>query len=68
LVEFIKGYGEPKGLKHIALRLWAAREEYSEGTIDLAHIPGVGMSADPLTKVKEEEIFEVFRTNNCFRT
>jgi hypothetical protein len=38
LVEFIKGNGEPKGLKHIALRLWAARDDYSYGNIQLSLI------------------------------
>ena len=61
LVEFIKGEGEPKGLKHIALRLWAAREEYSLGNLSLQHIPGIGMPADPLTKVKDIETFKQFR-------
>ena len=62
LVDFIKGYGEPKGLKHIALRLFAAREEYSWGNINLQHMPGTNIPADPLTKVKDLETFEDFRS------
>ena len=61
LVDFIKGNGEPKGLKHIALRLWAARDDYNYNQLKIQHLPGAEMPADALTKVKEENEFYKFR-------
>ena len=55
LVNFIKDEGEPKGLRHIQLRLYAARDDYAMGKMELHHISGEKMPADPLTKVKDVE-------------
>jgi hypothetical protein len=51
MIEFIKGNGVAKGVRHIELRMWFTREKYQRGNILLEHMPGKILPADKLTKL-----------------
>ena len=51
MIEFVKGKGVAKGVRHIELRMWFTREKYQRGNIHLEHMPGKILPADKLTKL-----------------
>ena len=50
-IDFVKGEGSAKGVRHMEMRLWYIREEYMKGNVKLQHMPGTQLPADKLTKV-----------------
>ena len=50
-IDFIQQKGQPKGVRHMQLRLWLLRENYDSKQINLLHVPGVTLLADYLTKL-----------------
>ena len=61
MINFIKGTGVAKGIRHLELRLWYVREEISKGKVDVFFMPGKDMPADQLTKILTRAEFEAFR-------
>jgi hypothetical protein len=51
MIKFVKGEGVAKGVRHMQMRLWYTREEYCKGTVELAHMPGVDIPTDKMTKL-----------------
>ena len=50
VIEFIKGDGVAKGVRHMELRQWYTRLEYKTGKLELEYYPGIKTPADKLTK------------------
>jgi hypothetical protein len=51
MVNFVKGQGVAKGVRHMQLRMWYTREVYQEGRLMLAWMSGKQILADHLTKL-----------------
>jgi hypothetical protein len=51
MIEFVKGEGAAKGVRHMELRMWYTREEFRKGKTGFEHTPGIGLVADKLTKL-----------------
>ncbi len=51
VIDFNKGDGVAKGVKHMQLRLWYLRENYDMAAYIVNHIPGETNQADKLTKI-----------------
>jgi hypothetical protein len=50
MIDFVKGDGEAKGVRHMELRMWYIREQYAMGNIDMHYMEGTILPADRLTK------------------
>ena len=50
MINFVKGEGVAKGVRHMALRMWYTRTEYQKGKFRLDHMSGKEIPADYLTK------------------
>ena len=50
VIDFIKGDGVAKGVRHMELRMWYTRLEYKAGKLEVEYFPGVHTPADKLTK------------------
>ena len=51
MIEFVKGNGVAKGVRHMELRMWYVREKYKEGRVILNFMAGLLIPPDKLTKV-----------------
>ena len=63
MVNFVKGEGTAKGVRHMELRMWYTREKYQEGKFIFNFMSGKEIPADQLTKVGSKEEFLTFRDN-----
>ncbi len=50
-IDFIQQKGQPKGVRHMQLRMWMLRENYDSSQISFLHVPGATLVADYLTKL-----------------
>ena len=60
MVNFVKGEGVAKGIRHVELRMWYVRERYKEGSVVIDWISGETIPADKLTKLGTREEHEQF--------
>jgi len=60
VVDFMHGRGNPKGVRHMQLRMWYLREKILSGSIDIDHLAGSLIVADRLTKVSDNIGHNVF--------
>ena len=51
MINFVKGEGVAKGVRHMELRMWYTREEYQKKNADLEYMQGIKIPADKLTKL-----------------
>jgi hypothetical protein len=61
MVDFVKGDGEAKGVRHIEMKMYYVREEYLKKKFELEFMRGEIIPADLLTKVGSRSDFERFR-------
>lgn len=61
MVDFVKGDGEAKGVRHIEMKMYYVREEYVKKKFELEFMRGEIIPADLLTKVGSKSDFERFR-------
>ena len=61
MVNFVKGEGIAKGVRHMEIRMWYTRELYRISKVDVVWKAGTVISADFLTKLAEKESHSVFR-------
>jgi len=61
MVNFVKGQGVAKGVRHIELRMWYTREQFKQGKFCFDYMPGKELPADKLTKLATREDHEKFR-------
>jgi hypothetical protein len=60
MINVVKGEAGVKGLRHMEMRMWFVRDEYSKGKFELKHMSGKVIPTDKLTKlgnVVEHRIF-----------
>ena len=62
MIEFVKGEGAAKGVRHMELRMWYTREEFRKGKTVFDHTPGASLVADKLTKLGNVTEHRVFVT------
>ncbi len=60
MVEFIKGNGVAKSVRHMELRQWYIREQVLLGHLQALHHPGRTLPADKLTKLSDSASFQPF--------
>jgi len=60
MINFVKGEGVAKGVRHMALRAWYTREDYKLGDVDLEFMPGAIIPADKLTKLASKKDHRIF--------
>ena len=60
MINFVHGDGVAKGVRHMELRMWYVREQYSTGGILLNYMPGVDIPTDKLTKLGTKESHAAF--------
>jgi len=53
MLEFVKGEGVAKNVRHMELRMWYIREKHSQDNIDFAFMPGDKIPVDKFTKLGE---------------
>ena len=63
MINFVKGEGVAKGVRHMELRMWYVREQYQKGQIILDYMPGEIIPTDKLTKLGTVMEHEIFRDN-----
>ncbi len=63
MVNFVKGQGVAKGVRHMQLRMWYTREVYQEGRLLLAWMSGKQILADHLTKLATAVDHRIFAEN-----
>lgn len=63
MVEFIRGKGAARGVRHMELRMWYIRESYKKGNMIFQYMPGTEIPVDQLTKVGTADQFQTFRNN-----
>ena len=51
MIDFVKGDGVAKGVRHMELRMWYTKQEYQMGKSDLEYMMGTKLPADKLTKL-----------------
>jgi hypothetical protein len=51
MLNFVKGDGAAKGVRHMELRMWYCRDQFKKGRYDLEHMDGKILPADKLTKL-----------------
>jgi hypothetical protein len=61
MINFIKGEGTAKGIRHVQLRMFYVREKYLEGNITLDYLEGNNLPVDQLTKIGTSDQFYKFR-------
>jgi hypothetical protein len=54
MIEFIKGNGIAKGVRHMELRMWYLREKVQKGDVIIAYQSGKIIPPDKLTKLGEK--------------
>ena len=60
MVNFVKGEGVAKGIRHVELRMWYVRERYKDGSVVIDWMSGKEIPADKLTKLGSREDHEKF--------
>jgi hypothetical protein len=60
MVEFIKGKGVAKGVRHMELRMWYIREQFRKGGMLFTHMSGKTIPVDHLTKLATAEDHRIF--------
>jgi hypothetical protein len=63
MIAFVHGEGIAKGVRHMELRMWYAREYYKQGNVELLYMKGLQLPADKLTKPSCKEEFKNFQYN-----
>jgi hypothetical protein len=63
MINFVKGEGVAKGVRHMELRMFYTREEYAKGDVDFEHEFGAYIVSDKLTKLAVVSEFRIFATN-----
>jgi hypothetical protein len=63
MINFVKGDGVAKGVRHMELRMWYTREQYKMGGISLIHMPGCIIPSDKFTKLANKIEHIQFRYN-----
>eukprot|EP01038_Epipyxis_sp_PR26KG_P018206 gene18206-25611_t len=63
MINFVRGEGVAKGVRHMELRMWYVREQYQKGNIILNYMPGEIIPTDKLTKLGTTEEHKIFRDN-----
>jgi hypothetical protein len=51
IMDFVRGEGVAKGVRHMELRMWYTREQYKKGGVELVYEPSETLLADKLTKL-----------------
>lgn len=60
MLKFVKGEGSARGVRHMAMRMWYARDEFSKHNVEGIHMPGVIIPTDKLTKLGNVEEHRIF--------
>lgn len=60
MLKFVKGEGSARGVRHMAMRMWYARDEFTKQNVEGVHMPGVDIPTDKLTKLGNVEEHNVF--------
>ena len=63
VVNFVKGEGVAKGVRHMELRMWYCRERYKDGTVLIDWMEGVQIPSDKLTKLATREEHVIFTSD-----
>jgi hypothetical protein len=63
MINFVKGEGVAKGVRHMELRMWYTREQYKSGRIVMKHMSGKVISSDKFTKLANRRDHEIFRND-----
>jgi hypothetical protein len=63
MIKFVHGEGVAKGVRHMELRMWFIREQYSHGNVVLDYMEGVKIPADKLTKLGNRASHAKFRSD-----
>jgi hypothetical protein len=63
MINFVRGEGIAKGVRHMELRMWYVREYYKQGRVLLGFMPGAEIPADKLTKPSTKDEFKTFQYN-----
>jgi hypothetical protein len=63
MIDFVKGEGVAKGVRHMALRMWYTRTEIQRGRFRLDHMSGKEIPADYLTKPSCISAFRKFQAD-----
>lgn len=63
MLNFVRGDGMAKGIRHVELRQYYVREKYLEGRVLVTYMAGQDIPADQLTKIGSKEQFIVFRND-----
>jgi len=63
MINFVKGEGVAKGVRHMELRMYYTREQYSQGFYELIHTKGTELAADKLTKLGSRKDHRIFMEN-----
>lgn len=61
MINFVRGEGMAKGIRHVQLRMFYTRECYDEGKILSDYMSGEVIPVDQLTKIGTKESFQNFR-------
>ncbi len=61
MIKFIQGEGLAKGIRHVELRMFYAREKYLEGNILVKYMKSENLPADQMTKLGSKHSFLQFR-------
>jgi hypothetical protein len=60
VVNFVRGEGVAKGVRHMELRMRYCRERYKDGSVLIDWMDGVQIPSDKLTKLATREEHEIF--------
>jgi len=63
MIEFVKGNGIIKGVRHMERRMWYTREQFEKGNIELMHIGTKENTSDKLTKLGSILEHQIFTTD-----
>ena len=63
MINFVKGEGVAKGVRHMELRMYYVREQYSQGFYELIHTKCTEIAADKLTKLGSRKDHRIFMEN-----
>jgi len=60
MVEFIRGEGVAKGVRHMELKMWYVRERNKDGSVNIGWTTGETIPSDKLTKLGTRDEHEAF--------
>ena len=63
MINFVKGEGVAKGVRHMELCMWYTREQYKQGDMNIKYMPGVDIPPDKFTKLANKKDHQEFRNN-----